>query len=320
MKKELIRAEYTTAINGKTLYELLGKSVIEDNYVEYFLDGRDDSTIAAPNMVRGNTKDYATTGKGVLTQVFFDPDREEITIASIDTFLADVDDDYNEAKAELTVDIHANAPKGNDTKVTLDEVANIEGYKDGDKILVQVAWDGQSKYEIVRVMDPTSSTDVTLNKYSKESYVVTEGTQYDYAANGRFSKMGALDELTSEGSYGDLQLADYTYNLWFDQYGYLIGNVQVEADNHYVFITGYDFSGSHTAISHATASAIFTDGTMENITVDVSKTQEKIELYNHLANGGTVSDLSTTPKFDPKWYYDFDSANGNDARKSEYNM
>ena len=320
MKKELIRAEYTTAINGKTLYELLGKSVIEDNYVEYFLDGRDDATIKAENMVRGNTKDYATTGKGVLTQVFFDPDREEITIASIDTFLADVDDDYNEAKAELTVDIHANTSKGNDTKVTLDEVANIEGYKDGDKILVQVAWDGQSKYEIVRVMDPTSSTDVTLNKYSKESYVVTEGTQYDYAANGRYSKMGALDELTSEGSYGDLQLADYTYNLWFDQYGYLIGNVQVEADNHYVFITGYDFSGSHTAISHATASAIFTDGTMENITVDVSKTQEKIELYNHLANGGTVSDLSTTPKFDPKWYYDFDSANGNDDRKSEYNM
>ena len=75
MKDELIMEEYTVAVTGKDLYDTLGRSVIEDNYVDYYVDGMErNDVISADNMVRSNTRNYSTTGNSVLTQVFFDKD------------------------------------------------------------------------------------------------------------------------------------------------------------------------------------------------------------------------------------------------------
>ena len=81
-------------------------------------------------------------------------------------------------------------------------------------------------------------------------------------------------------TYGNNALTNYTYNLYLDQYGYLIGNEEASGEDNYVFIAGYDFTGSHLANATATASAIFLDGTMDNITVDVKETQKNIVAYN----------------------------------------
>ena len=325
-KYELMSAEYTTAINGKTLYDLLGKSVIDENDVEYYWNGRLDETVAPNNMIRTNTKDYDTTGKGVLTQVFFEDDKDLITIVSIDTFLADVDDDYDEKKGELPiVNIYTNRADAAsvqfsaDTKVGVDEVAGIEKYKDGDKVMVQVAWTG-SRYEIVNVMDPEVLKDVSLNKYSEENYVARSGEQWDYALDGKDSK-GALDEITE---YDTKSLTDYTYTLYLDQYGYLIGNERSGGSDEYVFIAGYDFRGSNLATATATASAIFLDGTMANIQVNVNETQKNIQAYNtgvweKWVNSTGTGNLGTTAN--QGGYLDFNvdtSAVANKAM-SEYN-
>ena len=301
MKEELIVDEYTVAIDGKTLYDLLGRSVIEDNYVDYYVDGKESNdVISADNMIRSNTRDYTTTGNGVLTQVFFDRNEKQITITSINTFLAKATDDFDEEDEELAVDIWAPDPKDDDTKVSLEEVPGIDAYQDGDMIMVQVAWDGRN-YNIVEVLEPETIEDVTLTKYSVEKYVVSDGTQYDYALTGKLSNSG-LDEL---GDYGSESLSEYTYNLYLDQYGYLIGNEQVTGSDKYVFITGYNFSGSATSISYAYANAIFTDGTMDSITVDVKDTQENIDEYNKDAGAN--------------YYYQFNDSSDKAYEKSEYN-
>ena len=47
------------------------------------MNGKVDDTIKASNMIRTNDRTYDTTGKGVLTQVFVDNTKKEITIAEL---------------------------------------------------------------------------------------------------------------------------------------------------------------------------------------------------------------------------------------------
>ena len=79
---------FTVAVTGKDLYETIGSSTIKEYDVYYYEDGAEDETIKASNMIRTNTKEYDTTGNGVLTQVFVDHDKKEIIITSIHTYLA----------------------------------------------------------------------------------------------------------------------------------------------------------------------------------------------------------------------------------------
>ena len=311
-KYELMRKEYTTAIDGRDLTDLLGKFVIENNDVDYYLNGKVDTTIEAKTMVKANTKDYATTGNGVLTQVFFENGAKntngQITIVSIDTFLAKATGDYNEKKETLSVDIWADdsnaASVGSDSEIKLDEIASIENVKKDDKFLVQVAWDGKT-YQIVNKLDVDSQVDVKLNKYSENSYLANADGQYDYALTGKL-----VDSLNEIAQYNNKALVDYTYDLYFDQYGYLIGNAVHSGEKHYVFIAGYDLDGSHLATAEAKASAIFLDGTMKNIQVAVNDTNTNIAKYNTKSyNGGTGAN----------WYPEFGKSKSATGGLSQYN-
>ena len=52
----------------------------------------------------------------------------------------------------------------------------------------------------------------------------------------------------------------------------------------YVFITGYDRSGSNIAINTADASAIFMDGTMDVIKVNVTATDKNMRDRDYKGN------------------------------------
>ena len=65
--------------------------------------------------------------------------------------------------------------------------------------------------------------------------------------------------------------------MYLDQYGYFLGVDLYEGTSNYVFITGFDRNSSNLAVKTATASAIFLDGTMENIEVNVTATDDNIE-------------------------------------------
>ena len=51
----------------------------------------------------------------------------------------------------------------------------------------------------------------------------------------------------------------------------------MRAPLNYVFITGYDRNGSHISVRTADAAAIFTDGTMDVITVNVTNTNKNLD-------------------------------------------
>ena len=85
-------AEYTTKVTGEDLYNLLGKTAIDDNTLFVYVDGEDenlgDAAFGKADMVKKNDETIGRTGNGVLTQVFLDTQDDEITVAIINTYLA----------------------------------------------------------------------------------------------------------------------------------------------------------------------------------------------------------------------------------------
>ena len=105
-------AEYTTGVSGRDLYDVLTASTIRDAELMVYVDGSEaegGEVIAKSQMVRSNSSDVGVTDNGVLTQVFVDNDANdgdgEITIASINTYLAKATADYSERQERLTLNV-----------------------------------------------------------------------------------------------------------------------------------------------------------------------------------------------------------------------
>ena len=92
--------------------------------------------------------------------------------------------------------------------------------------------------------------------------------------------MEVLDQYTDN----KVNLKDLTYNVYLDEYGYLIGVDLVETPNNYVFITGIDTAYSNLSNKTLDASAIFIDGSMDVIEVKADKGDVPEAKNNALVN------------------------------------
>ena len=269
----LMVQEYTTGVTGKELYNLLTSNIIKNYEFNYYVDGKEDDTIKASNMIRTNDYDYKTTDNGALTQVFVDNEKEYIVITTINTYLAKAEADYNEKRDELSLNVYSDLNVESTVKAA--DIPAVADVKEGDIILVNVAETSKNDYEVITIGEPEVIADTKLTKYSAQNYLVADGTQYDYAMMGKLavntSRFGekALDTFNNSA-------LDNTYNIYLDQYGYVIGTEKVSGELKYVFMTGYDRPQTHLGVKTAEAAAIFLDGTMQKIEVNVNKTNDNI--------------------------------------------
>lgn len=286
-------AEYTTEVTGKELYDLLGNVTIRDYKLTVEIDGvsdvRDNAAVfTAADMNKNNREVLGETGNGVLTQVFLDTNAKEITIAIINTYLAIADKDYDEKKDELDITAYGlskdgdeyiktlTATKEDSVGFTLDgEDFAIADYVEDDALLVTVA-----EGEVQTIADPELLSQVTITAFKKNSSVTVDGTRYDYSDAAEY-KHGDLDDYTGENSA--VNLKDTTYNVYLDQYGYAIGVEEVDPADNYLFITGIDLNGSNLGNRTAEANAIFLDGTMD--TIEINMTRSTLD-----TDGGNVND------------------------------
>ncbi len=215
--------------------------------------------------------------------MFVDHDKKAITIASIHTYLAQAQSDYNEKKGTLSLKVFKDDANGTAKTVDVEEVPGIENYKKDDYVLVNWAEIGSKsgtygKFEVVKIANPGISEDRKLTKYSEEKYVVSDGTQYDYGMDG--AQKNDLGEYTND------LLENHIYSLYFDQYGYLAGVVEFSGAKNYLFLAAYDGTGSHMGIKTFPGAAVFLDGTMEEIQIDVTRTNKNLSK----AGKGAASD------------------------------
>ena len=295
IRGDLLRQEYTEEVTGRDLYDLLGKSTIDEYDFFIYVDGEEeeqyleDAYFTEGNLVRSNTNGVGETGNGVLTQVFVDTSNKDVYITVINTYLAKTSD-YDDKKDEIDLDVYSLDNKGTsrnvhyvkDTTITNEKAVvcddftvsgddfAIADYVSGDIVLVTVA-----AGEIQTLADPEVISDATVDAFKLKSYVESEGTQYDYADVITYDPE-VLDQ------YSDNNLKDITYDLILDPYGYLIGIKQNQDPDQYLFLTAIDTSSSNFSGTTAEANVIFMDGTMATIDINArnSKAADKGELVD----------------------------------------
>ena len=284
-KSELLKQSYTTGVTGREMYDLLTASTINENDVMRYVDGVGDE-MDKSQLARNNKDDLDGTGNGVLTEVYLDDDNDQVTIASINTYLAQAIGDYSADKEYAPLEVYDAKDSTQVYNVDVDDVPAIADVVDEGFYLVNISYADGQPGDVTAVMVPEIMENSTVTKWSDSTDTVVkkltvDGTEYNAA------KKAFYDEDTLEAYDSDL-LTDMTYNIYLDQYGYAIGVDVYEGDLKYVFVTGYDRNSSNLSVSTATAAGIFLDGTMEEIKVNVKDTNENINALD--TNGDGKSD------------------------------
>ena len=295
-KKELLKAEYTAAVTGEELYNLLTRSVINDYDLDVYVDGaavdfdknqlvrsNKDSIETSDSVIRGDI-----TGRGVKTEVYTDPDAGsdgEIDIVIINTYLAKANADYNTKGETISLQVY-DRPAGTPKRVDVEDIPAVEGMKEGDIVLVNWASDSTtaSTKEVLILTDvPEVLTDVNVTKFKKstddykthtfEDEFVTKLTT---GGNEYQDNFKAYYEDTTLGDYNGELLTNKTYDIFLDQYGYFIGARLHSGTDNYVFISAVEMGNSALGLHNSDALAIFANGTMDTIKVNVTDTNTNI--------------------------------------------
>ena len=302
-KTELLRQEYTTEVTGRDLYDLLGKSVIDDYTFFIYVDGENEESVLGDafftenQLNRSNDEAVGATGNGVLTQVYQDIDEHEITISVINTYLAKAQEDYDEKNEEVDLTIYELKNVGSSrtpTYVKADSMSepytvesdefDIADVVEDNLFLVTVA-DGA----IQSMVAPEVLSDTTISNFKVDSYVTADGTKYDYSDTVMYDE-DVLDQ------YDDNNMKDVTYNVILDKYGYMIGIEQNEDPDQYLFLTGIDLGSSNLSKKNADANVIFLDGTMDTVTVDMRDSLMTYEAGDGSVKTADLADLTVDIK------------------------
>ena len=303
-KEELMEMENVGTVTGKDLYDLLGKTVINDYTIEVALDGVTDPAIVRAvrgldtaggkknvdfvfdkdDINRSNNGSLGDTGVGVLTQVFVDPDYENggnkpngrVWIAIINTYLARANQDYDSKREELALNAYSVAkPSGEFVKdpkngsavqlvrLGVDEFPAVKDAKENDPFLVTFA-----EGEVQSAVPAEVLSEVKVSSFKKSDNVVVDGTTYKFTTTAGFETGTLKTDYTGDDL---INLKDRVYNIFLDAYDNLIGVQLVDEVKNYVFISALDLNDSNLVNGTANAKALFLDGTVDTIRVNMDK-------------------------------------------------
>ena len=243
---------YTTSVSVDDIYDLLGRSVGNDGKLTVLKNGDKVTNIDRDDYIKNGDDDTKIGGKGVLTQVYVVDDTDgddvdDVIISMINTYVAQVDGDYDDDNEELELDdLGLDLPADN-TTLSSEDFENLSAFENGDYVLVTVnAADGE-----IKSIQAAETVSGTVTAYTKDKNVTLDGTKYEY----------------SQGYNSTYNLKD-DYDLVLDTYGYVIYADGVEASDDYVFIT--DIAKIGGVNKSYEAKAYFVDGTTAVIEVSNS--------------------------------------------------
>ena len=278
-------AVYTSSVEKQELYDLVGKTVYDDlksgdaNFTVY-VDGTTEKVsqelsdyIVKNSDADAGEKDKSEIKKGSTTEVFVDDDNN-VTITVINTYVAQVDGDYDDQDEELDLDVLDESPfTADDYTLSSDDFDYLDTYEDEDYVLVTVA-DGQIK--TIQKAD-TVTGDVT--SYTEKKNVTVDGTKYEYSKN--------YTDAVKDDSKLSYNLGN-EYTLVLDTNGYVLYTDGTAGHNDYVYVASMKHSGG--VKSNLEGDAYFIDGTNKVITIDNDEKFNERDYgnwysYNEKSNG-----------------------------------
>ena len=252
-------AVYTATVEKQDLYDLVGSDVYND-----LKNGDADFTVVVDGVAQKvNLSDYIVKNndddagkdvikKGATTEVFIDDDSNDVVITVINSYVAQVDGDYDKNDEELELDILDEAPVDvKDTTLSSDDFDYLDSYSDEDYVLITVA------NKEIKTIALAETVEGKVTAYTEKKNVTVDGTKYEYSKN-------YTDAVKSDSKLTyDLNEA---YTLVLDANGYVIYTDGTAGHNDYVYVAKTAKTGG--AKANLEGDAYFIDGTNKVITID----------------------------------------------------
>ena len=277
-------AVYTATVEKQDLYDLVGSDVYND-----LKNGDADFTVVVDGVALKDVKlsDYIVKNndddagdkiikKGATTEVFIDDDSNDVVITVINSYVAQVDGDYDKNDEELDLKaLDGTALPADDTTLSADDFDYLDTYSDEDYVLVTVA------NKEIKTIDLAETVEGKVTAYTEKKNVTVDGTKYEYSKN-------YTDAVKDDSNLSyDLNEA---YTLVLDANGYVIYTDGTVGHNDYVYVAEIAPTGG--AKADLEADAYFIDGTNKVVVVD---------------NDDEIKD---DPDFENKWYSYNEKSNG----------
>ena len=282
-------AVYTASVEKQDLYDLVGSDVYNDlkNGDADFtvvVDGVAQKVNLSDYIVKNNDDDAGTKDangnldikKGATTEVFIDDDSNDVVITVINSYVAQVDGDYDKNDEELELDILDEAfVDVKDTTLSSDDFDYLDSYSDEDYVLITVA------DKEIKSIALAETVEGKVTAYTEKKNVTVDGTKYEYSKN--------YTDAVKKDSNLSYDLND-AYTLVLDANGYVIYTDGTAGHNDYVYVAEIAPTGG--AKADLEADAYFIDGTNKVVVVD---------------NDDEIEDNTS---FENKWYSYNEKSNG----------
>ena len=276
-------AVYTATVEKQDLYDLVGSDVYNDlknGDADFTVvkDGVAQDVKLSDYIVKNNDDDASkdVIKKGATTEVFIDDDSNDVVITVINSYVAQVDGDYDKNDEELELDILDEAfVDVKDTTLSSDDFDYLDSYSDEDYVLITVA------DKEIKSIALAETVEGKVTAYTEKKNVTVDGTKYEYSKN--------YTDAVKKDSNLSYDLND-AYTLVLDANGYVIYTDGTAGHNDYVYVAEIAPTGG--AKADLEADAYFIDGTNKVVVVD---------------NDDEIKDNAT---FENKWYSYNEKSNG----------
>ena len=291
-------AVYTATVEKQDLYDLVGSDVYND-----LKNGDADFSVVVDGVALKDVKlsDYIVKNndddagdkiikKGATTEVFIDDDSNDVVITVINSYVAQVDGDYDKNDEELDLDILDEAPVDvKDTTLSSDDFDYLDSYSDEDYVLITVA------NKEIKTIDLAETVEGKVTAYTEKKNVTVDGTKYEYSKN--------YTDAVKDDSKLSYDLND-AYTLVLDANGYVIYTDGTAGHNDYVYVAKTAKTGG--AKANLEGDAYFIDGTNKVITIDNDdeiKVSDKGRWYSYNEKSNGKYELNEVEDAETVVYY-----------------
>ena len=291
-------AVYTATVEKQDLYDLVGSDVYND-----LKNGDADFSVVVDGVALKDVKlsDYIVKNndddagdkiikKGATTEVFIDDDSNDVVITVINSYVAQVDGDYDKNDEELELDILDEAPVDvKDTTLSSDDFDYLDSYSDEDYVLITVA------NKEIKTIALAEIVEGKVTAYTEKKNVTVDGTKYEYSKN--------YTDAVKDDSKLSYDLND-VYTLVLDANGYVIYTDGTAGHNDYVYVAKIAKTGGANA--NLEGDAYFIDGTNKVITIDNDdkiKESDKGRWYSYNEKSNGKYELNEVESKDTVVYY-----------------
>ena len=291
-------AVYTATVEKQDLYDLVGSDVYND-----LKNGDADFSVVVDGVALKDVKlsDYIVKNndddagdkiikKGATTEVFIDDDSNDVVITVINSYVAQVDGDYDKNDEELELDILDEAPVDvKDTTLSSDDFDYLDSYSDEDYVLITVA------NKEIKTIALAETVEGKVTAYTEKKNVTVDGTKYEYSKN--------YTDAVKDDSKLSYDLND-AYTLVLDANGYVIYTDGTAGHNDYVYVAKTAKTGG--AKANLEGDAYFIDGTNKVITIDNDdeiKVSDKGRWYSYNEKSNGKYELNEVEDAETVVYY-----------------